>query len=172
MWKNHFDVYVILHHSLRNGLVWTGKRRTFKTWTIVKFQLFKTNRLTFGIRNSGSEETDFLPTSFLDLIKLYFGFWGMRISQKLERTEVLFVIFLVLVSILFSFSLSSLFPSFLYIWFCCPLYRLSFLYNYGWLVFFLMRIRSIRISRLKIEKFKEFLKNNFEKDIIGHDILC
>ena len=99
MWKNHFDVYVILHHSLRNGLVWTGKRRTFNTWTIVKFELFKTNRLTFGIRNSGSEETHFLPTSFLDLIKLYFGFWGMRISQKLERTEFLFVIFLIICSL-------------------------------------------------------------------------
>ena len=30
----------------------------------------------------------------------------------------------------------------------------------------------MRTSRLKIEKFKEFLKNNFEKDIMGHDILC
>ena len=108
MWKNHFDVYVILHHSLRNGLVWTGKRRTFKTWSIVKFELFKTNWLTFGIRNSRSGETHFLPTSFLDLIKLHFVFWGMRISQNLGRTEFLFMIFL---SLFRSFFL-SLFPSF------------------------------------------------------------
>ena len=112
MWKNHFDVYVILHHSLRNGLVWTGKRRTFKTWSIVKFELFKTNWLTFGIQNSRSEGTHFLPTSFLDLIKLHLVFWGMRISQNLERTEFLFMIFFVLVSILFFFLSFLPFPFF------------------------------------------------------------
>ena len=133
--QNHFDVHVILRVSLRNGLVWTGKRRTLKTWTIVKFELFK---VTLGIRNSRSEETHFLTTSFLDLIKLHFGFWGMRISQNLERTEFLFMSFFGLISILFSFFLSfSPFPFFsIIIWFCFPLYRLSFSQHYGWLLFF------------------------------------
>ena len=162
MWKNHFDVYVILHHSLRNGLVWTGKRRTFKTWSIVKFELFKTNWLTFGTRNSTSEETHFLPTSFLDLIKLHFGFLRHAHKPKFGEKWVF----------VYDFFCPCFDPFFFLSFLPFPFFSIYLVLLPSLAVFFLMRIHSIRTSRLKIEKFKEFLKNNFEKDIIGHNILC
>ena len=81
----------------------------------------------------------------------------MRISQNLERTEFLFMSFFGLISILFSLSLSFFFPSFLSLSGFVSLFIVFLSHSIMAGCFFFMRIDFIRISRLKFEKFKEYI---------------